>query len=160
MRGARMRGMGAWVVVATGALVLCVSAFGIVVPRPALPIHVAVTGSRSPVPSYPAESLGSVTVRRDLFRTDRHPAAVPYDPTRGAAPPPDGPPKPQLTLTGVVWGDAPEAVIEGLPTAPGPRVVRVGDVVGGVTIKRIEVGLVIAAGFDTTWTLTVREPWK
>jgi hypothetical protein len=38
--------------------------------------------------------------------------------------------------------------------------VRAGDVVGGVTVKRIEQVRVIAVGFDTTWTLTVREPWK
>ena len=109
---------------------------------------------------YPADSLERVVVARDLFRGDRRRAGVPYDPLRGAAPLPDAPPKPQLALTGVVWGDIPEAVIEGLPTTDGPRVVRVGDVVGGLSIGHISRGSVVVAGMDTTWTLAVKEPWK
>jgi hypothetical protein len=104
--------------------------------------------------------LGRVVTGRDLFRTDRRPAQVAYDPLRGAAPLPEGPPKPALSLTGVVWGSVPEAVIEGLPTTDGPRVVRVGDVVGGLAIRRIGRGGVVVAGMDTTWTLAVKEPWK
>ena len=109
---------------------------------------------------YAAESLGRVVIARDMFRTDRRPPAVAYDPAHGASPLPEGPPKPQLTLTGVVWGDLPEAVIVGLPTTDGPRVVRVGDVVGGLTVRRIARASVVMAGLDTTWMLTVKEPWE
>lgn len=109
---------------------------------------------------YPADSLARAVVARDLFRVDRRPAGVPYDALRGAVPLPDGPPKPQLTLTGVVWGDIPEAVIEGLPTTDGPRVVRLGDLVGGLAIRHVGRGSVVVVGMDTTWTLAVKEPWK
>lgn len=117
-------------------------------------------GPRSIPARYAADSLARDVVRRDVFRVGRHPAAVAYDPVRGAAPPPPGPPKPALVLTGIVWGAAPEAVVEGLPNASGPRVLRVGDVWGGVRVRRIAQNRVVLSGFDTTWTLTVREPWK
>jgi hypothetical protein len=139
---------------------LAAGTFVTVVPSPMLGVAESKSARAMTVTRYPADSLRRVAVARDLFRADRRPAVVAYDPSRGAAPLPEGPPKPQLALTGVVWGDVPEAVIEGLPTAPGPRVVRAGDVVGGVTVKQIEQNRVIAVGFDTTWTLTVREPWK
>jgi len=149
-----------WAFVCSGVAALIVAFVVRVVPM------VAATTSRrpradSPIEArYPADSLARVVVGRDLFRSDRRSATIAYDPSRGAAPLPDGPPKPQLVLTGVVWGSEPEAVVEGLPTSTGPRVVRAGDVVGGVTIKRIEVNRLVAMGFDTTWTLTVRVPWK
>jgi hypothetical protein len=152
--------VGAWVVLAGGIVALVLSALVTAVPAPVLGAVGTTVERATPVARYPADSLRRVVVARDVFRADRHPAAVAYDPSRGAAPLPDGPPKPQLVLTGVVWGDLPQAVIEGLPTAPGPRVVRVGDVVGGVRVKRIQQARVIVVGFDTTWTLTVREPWK
>ncbi|HEX4561619.1 MAG TPA: hypothetical protein VH113_07275 [Gemmatimonadales bacterium] len=127
----------------------------VVVPHPSLTNAVPAASAR-----YPAESLGRVVTGRDLFRTDRRPAQLAYDPLRGAGPLPEGPPKPTLNLTGMVWGALPEAVIEGLPTTDGPRVVRVGDVVGGLAIRRIGRRGVVVAGMDTTWTLVVKEPWK
>jgi hypothetical protein len=152
--------MGVWAVLIGGVGAVVVSVTATVVPTPVLSVEVSSHGTPPPVTSYRADSLRHSVVSRDVFRIDRHPAAMAYDPSRGVATLPDGPPKPQLKLTGVVWGDAPEAVIEGLPTVPGPRVVRVGDMIGGVTVKRIDQSRVIAVGFDTMWTLTVREPWK
>jgi hypothetical protein len=154
-----MWGVVVWAVLLGGVGALVASVVT-VIPTPVLKADAPTQGTPPRVRPYPAESLRRAVVTRDVFRADRHPAVVAYDPSRGASPLPDGPAKPQLKLTGVVWGHVPEAVIEGLPTAPGPRVVRAGDVVGGVTIKRIEQAGVIAAGFDTTWTLTVSEPWK
>lgn len=152
--------VGMWVLPVTGAVAVALAAFVTIVPAPPIRLEAHATSASQEVDRYPADSLGRAVVGRDVFRTDRRGAPVPYDPTRGAAPLPDGPPKPQLTLTGIVWGGEPDAVIEGLPTANGPRVVRTGDVVGGVTIKRIEALRVVATGFDTTWTLTVRQTWK
>jgi hypothetical protein len=106
-----------------------------------------------------AESV-AVIVSRDPFRIGRRPALPAYDPQRlveQLAPPP---PKPTLLLVGVVNGKEPSAVIEGLPGVEGPRVMRVGDVVAGLQIKRIANGRVVIAGMDTTWVLEVREPWK
>jgi hypothetical protein len=131
-----------------------------VVPVGVLTGGVTATQSARTARPYPADSLARAVVAGDLFRSDRRPGAVPYDPTRGAAPLLDGPAKPTLTLTGVVWGDEPQAVVEGLPTSDGPRVVRAGDVIGGFTIQRIDPTRVVVTGMDTTWALTVREPWK
>jgi len=152
--------VGMWGLLASGGAALVSSFFISTIPAQPLVRTLAVSREFASSFRYAADSLGRVTVSRDVFRLDRRPSAVPYDPSRGAAPLPDGPPKPQLVVTGIVWGDEPEAVMEGLPTATGPRVIRVGDVVGGVTIKRIEQTRVVAVGFDTTWTLTVRVPWK
>jgi len=100
-------------------------------------------------------------IAHDPFRARRAPAPVAYDPVALAAgPPPPAPPKPVLTLTGIAWGAEPEAVIEGLPSTDGPRVVRQGEIVGGLKVRRIAPDRVVITGMDTTWTLTVREPWK
>ncbi|HWZ28401.1 MAG TPA: hypothetical protein VNX15_07560 [Gemmatimonadales bacterium] len=160
MKSVGMGDVGVWAVLVAGLVALVVALFVTAVPSPALGGAGMRSARAATLSRYPADSLRRGAVARDVFRADRRPAAVAYDPSRGAAPLPDGPPKPQLTLTGVVWGEVPEAVIEGLPTASGPRVVRVGDVVGSVTVKRIEQTWVMVVGFDTTWTLTVREPWK
>ena len=143
-----------------GLAALGIAAFSSVAPFQPRAIKSALAERQETVLRYPAESLAGVVTARDLFRANRRAAPVAYDPARGAAPIPDGPPKPQLLVTGIVWGDEPEAVVEGLPTTTGPRVVRVGDAVGGVTIKRIEPSRLMASGFDTTWTLNVRVPWK
>jgi len=156
--GIREWGLGVWLVSGVVAVI------GSVAVRV---VRLAAVSSPRPRPTlavasgpYPADSFARAAAVRDLFRVGRRPGSVAYDPSRGAAPIPDGPPKPQLAVTGIVWGEEPEAVLQGLPTSTGPRVVRVGDVVGGVTIQRIDAGRVVAVGFDTTWTLTVREPWK
>ena len=78
----------------------------------------------------------------------------------GSPVPPDLPPKPQLVLTGIVWGALPQAVLEGLPGTSEPHVVRAGDAIGGLRIRHIGRDRVVVAGMDTVWTLAVREPWK
>jgi len=101
-------------------------------------------------------------VARDPFRIARRPAPVAYDLVRAAQPPAPVPPKPALVLTGIVWdrGGNPSAVLDGVPGAGGPRVVRSGERIGALLIRRIERDRVVVVGLDTTWTLTVREPWK
>jgi hypothetical protein len=123
---------------------------------PAYDSSVQAAGSGSRVA---AESVTAI-VSRDPFRIGRRPTLPAYDPQRLAeqlAPPP---PKPTLILVGVVNGTEPSAVIEGLPGVEGSRVVRVGDVVAGLQVKKITNGRVVIAGMDTTWVLEVREPWK
>jgi len=83
-----------------------------------------------------------------------------YDPLRLAAQLAPPPPRPVLSLVGVVIGAVPSVVIEGLPGVEGSRVLRVGDVVAGLRVKQISNGRVVIAGMDTTWVLEVREPWK
>lgn len=117
------------------------------------------TASRSTLP-YPVDSLGHVVVARDPFRVARRPAPTAYNPIAAATPEAPPAPKPVLALTGIVWGEVPEAVLEGLPGTDGPRVVRRGETVAGFRIRAIERSHVIVAGLDTVWTLTVREPWR
>jgi hypothetical protein len=131
---------------------------GIAPPPPAPPAGEQAGGQAGD--SVPAASLNPLVVH-DPFRARRAPAPIAYDPVALAAgPPPPAPPKPVLTLTGIAWGAEPEAVIEGLPSTDGPRVVRVGETVGGFKVKRIASDRVVITGMDTTWTLTVREPWR
>ncbi len=134
--------------------------------NPLVPIALAArrdAGARTPgtesTHRVSAESATAI-VSRDPFRIARRATLPAYDPLRLAellAPPP---PRPVLSLVGVVIGAVPSAVIEGLPGVEGSRVVRVGDVVAGLRVKQISNGRVVIAGMDTTWVLEVREPWK
>jgi hypothetical protein len=115
---------------------------------------------RDPAPRLAADSLAGL-VARDPFRVARRPAPTVYDPLRLAEQLAPAPPKPVLTVVGVVSGPEPAAVIEGLPGMEGSRVVRVGDVVGGgLRVKQIDRDRVVIVGMDTTWVLKVREPWR
>ena len=117
-------------------------------------VHVSSTRSR-----IASESVAAV-VSRDPFRIGRRPLLPAYDPLRLAeqlAPPA---PKPTLRLVGLVSGADPSAVIEGLPGVEGSRVLRVGDVVAGLSVKKISGNRVVIMGMDTTWVLEVREPWR
>jgi hypothetical protein len=106
-----------------------------------------------------AESVAAV-VSRDPFRIGRRPTLPAYDPQRLAEQSAPPVPKPTLTLVGVMDGREPSAVVDGFPGVEGSRVVRVGDVVAALQIKKIANGRVVIAGLDTTWVLEVREPWK
>jgi hypothetical protein len=116
--------------------------------------HFSSTGGR-----IATESIATI-VSRDPFRIGRRPLLPAYDPLRLAEQLAPSPPKPTLSLVGVLNGIEPSAVIEGLPGVEGSRVVRVGDIVAGLTVKKITNGRVVIAGMDTTWVLEVREPWK
>jgi hypothetical protein len=131
-------------------------------------VHVQLPRSAASDSSIPAVGSGSriaaesvaAIVSRDPFRIGRRPTLPAYDPQRlveQLAPPA---PKPALVLVGVVNGSDPSAVIEGFPGVEGSRVVRVGDAVAGLHIKKIAGGRVVIGGMDTTWVLEVREPWK
>ena len=121
----------------------------------------AAPGAAPPLGAHP-DSLAARVVGHDPFRIARRPSDVVYDPVRLAqhvAPPP---PKPTLTLVGIVWdsGRDPTALVEGLPGVDEPRPVRQGESIAGLQVKTIKPDHVVITGFDTTWTLTVREPWK
>jgi hypothetical protein len=114
------------------------------------------TASRRPIG---AESVTAI-ISRDPFRIGRRPVLPAYDPLRLAeqlAPPP---PRPTLSLVGIVDGTSPSAIVEGFPGIEGSRVVRVGDAVASLQVKTIGNGRVVITGMDTTWVLKVREPWK
>ncbi len=114
-----------------------------------------------PVGTHP-DSFAGALVARDPFRVTRRPSNVVYDPVRLAQPATPPAPKPALVLVGIVWdsGRDPTALVEGLPGADGPRPVRRDETIAGLRVKTIKPDRVVITGLDTTWTLTVREPWR
>lgn len=111
------------------------------------------------------DSLTAAAAGKAPFRASRAAPRVRYDAERpvmaGAVAAPRGP-RPVLAVSGIAWGGTARAsaVIEGLPGSEGARVVRAGEVVAGLRVRRIQPDLVIVTAKDTTWTLRVREPWK
>lgn len=110
-------------------------------------------------PPLSADSLATFPAR-DPFRLTRRPAPVAYDPLVGM-PAPDQPPpaRPPLQLTGISVGTEASAIVEGFPGTDGPQVVRPGQVVAGLRVRRITGTTVVIEGADTTWSLRIREPW-
>jgi hypothetical protein len=140
-----------------GALALAAPRYQARLPEPPPPADlIALTGD--PVP----DSLIRRAIARTPFRASRSPAAVAYDPDRGLVEAEEAPqiPKPRLALAGIVWEPEPAAVIEGLPGTDGGTVVRRGEMVGDLRVKRIERDRVVITGRDTTWNLSVKEPWQ
>jgi len=104
-------------------------------------------------------------VAQDPFRRARTPADRAYDAQAleaakqaAAAPPPA--PRPVLSLSGILFGPRPAAILEGVPGADGARLLHVGDTAVGLRVRAITRTHTIITGFDTTWTLTIREPWR
>jgi hypothetical protein len=91
----------------------------------------------------------------DLFRRERQQpdSAASAPATQLATPRPPAPPKPNLTLRGLVGGPPWDAILEGLPGHEGSYVVRAGDSVGGLRIRSVRRDGVTIRGMDTTWLL-------
>ena len=148
-----------WVFPATSIAALCWAAWAPIVstiaPGP------RTRGVESAVAqSYPAESLARLAVNGDVFRLKRTPAGTSYDPLRGAVSEAPAAPKPQLVLSGIVWGAEPAAILEGLPGTEGPRVLRRGEAVAGLRVREITREHVMVVGLDTIWTLKVKTSWN
>ena len=149
----------AWMTALTG---LGAVVWGIATPiGVALPVPAAHQPPHSPNSvRYAADSLVAVAVRRDLFRPQRRPSSVAYDPARLVVAEVPRAPKPALAVVGIVGGTGGSAVIEGFPGVDGWRVVYRGDVVAGLRIRTIGRDSVVIIGMDTVWVLRIREPWK
>ncbi len=143
--------------VAVGVWVALVPAADARLPGAPTPLH----PEMPPVVEPRADPLAAGLVARDPFRIARRPASMAYDLAHAALPPGPVPRRPALVLTGIVWDPQgnPSAVLDGLPGTGGPRVVRSGDAIGTLRVRRIERERVVVAGLDTVWILTVREPW-
>lgn len=118
-----------------------------------------------PLPSDPAreelEVVVDSVVERNPFRLNRRPSDVAYTPeAEGAPPPPPKPARPVLVVSGIIGGPPWEAVLEGVPGRQGPIVVRMGDKLDLLTVRRIGRDTVYIVGKDTTWKLTVRRGWR
>ncbi len=135
---------------------------GLVVARPWPAPDLPPPPSAPVVASTPAGAIDSLDhwiVARDPFRVTRSAASVAFDPDPAPAAVEPAPPKPTLAVTGIVWGPEPSAVVEGLPGQEGSRLVRVGERIGALRIRRIAPRQVTITGMDTTWVLEVRTPW-
>jgi hypothetical protein len=129
--------------------------------RVEVPPRVSTVPSTSAAEPTQPESLGASLTDKDPFRVSRRPATVIYDPARFAQPGATRPPTtPALALLGIVWDRKPTALVEGIPGVDGARPVEQGDTVGGLRVRKILRDRVVIAGFDTSWTLSVREPWR
>jgi hypothetical protein len=106
-------------------------------------------------------ALLEIARRETPFRPGHQPPVIRY----GTAPPPlvapatPPVPKPALSLSGILWGADPAAIVEGVPGQEAPVVLRVGERSGPLEVIGIAPDRVRIRGLDTTWTLTVREPW-
>ena len=149
---------------ALGLLAL-VTSYGLIRPAsaiagPAAPLSLPVSTEEPISAPWDLQSI----VHRDLFRLARSPAAILYDPRAAVASgsvvePPAPPPRPALVVSGILWGKSPSAVLEGVPGSDEATLVRPGDTLGGLHVLRITAAAVTVRGFDTTWTLSLRQPW-
>jgi hypothetical protein len=131
--------------------------------RPQRPVLVSLATEpiAAPVAPAPEQELVVVARRSTPFRQGHKPPAERYG-VRSTTMSPPAPlaPKPQLILTGILWGHDPAAIVEGVPGQEAPVVLRAGEVIGPFRVARIESSRVVVTGLDTVWTLTVRQPWK
>jgi hypothetical protein len=129
------------------------------------------------VPRERLAAAGATITGGNPFRLDRAPAPLGFTPPGMPgmpmgpgmmpgmptgempiyAPPP--PPRPALAVSGIV-GPPWQALLEGVPGREGAVVVRAGDVLGDLRIRDIDQNVVVVAAPDTTWRLTVRNPWQ
>lgn len=126
---------------------------------PASP-YPAVSALRAATPRSFAspDSLARWIAGRDPFRADRRQAATAFEPARaeGAPPPPPPRARPNIVVAGVLLGNTPAAILEGLPGVDGSRLVSVGDRVGEIVVRAITGNRVVVANADTSWTLFVK----
>lgn len=158
--------LGAWLALLAGVVAALVAVRTPVAPARTLAAAAPTPPSHSVRRVIAADSLRGAVGARDVFRRARRPSPQSFNPEMLGADEEHpaladaAEPKPQLALVGLVGGSAPAAVIEGFPGVDGVRVVRAGDEVSGLTVRRIGNGEVEIAGMDTVWVLTVREPWR
>ena len=109
------------------------------------------------------ERSARAIAERDPFRLRRRPATVRFDATGQSgfsSEPPPRPPRPLLSLKGIIGGPPWAAILDGVPGRDGALLVRTGDVLGDLRIRVVVRDTVVVRGPDTTWRLTVRRPWQ
>lgn len=105
------------------------------------------------------DSLASRVAARNPFRFSRTPSTWNRQVTSTmppATPVAERPPRPALTLAGIILGDEPAALIEGLPGVEGTRVMRIGERWLDYQLREVTADHAVVAGSDTTWVLRVR----
>jgi len=152
------------------ALVLLALAGGMAaarVPRDRVPgstpgIDPVDAGGAPPAAAWAAEPL----VGRDPFREDRKPTSPRYrsfdadlEPGEGEAREPSVP-RPEWTLTGVLWGPQPLVLFDGVDRELSSGVLAQGDTVGPFVVERIAPDTVYIRGPGASWAFTIETPWK
>lgn len=113
-----------------------------------------------PLHSAAPANLLQLARRTTPFRIGSRPPSVRYGtPPVTAQPAAPAVPRPLLVLTGLVLGQEPAAILEGIPGQEGAVVVRPGDVRGPLRIVSVDSHRVVIRGLDTAWSLQVRQPW-
>jgi hypothetical protein len=97
----------------------------------------------------------------DLFRVQRHPAAVRFqvDTVAVSAQSPSLPAT-TLALAGIIGGPPWEALVEGLPNRDGATLVKRGDVFGSIKIVRVTRDSVVIVMPDSLRTFGLKRAWK
>ena len=116
--------------------------------------------SRATGEGHLADSLLRGVVEVAPFRLIRRPAAAAYQ-VGGTDVAADAPvtQRPVLSLSGIIAGRHPAALLDGVPGRTGSVLLQLGDTVAGLRLRRVGLDRVIVTGMDTTWTLTLRQPW-
>jgi len=143
------------VVVALTGIGAAVSAFHLSLSPPTASVTTAPTPSAE-IAMGPAARPDSLVVARDVFRPDRHPAPIAYEPApvdEGPRPPVE--PLPSLSLAGVVLGRSRAALLRGIPGVDGVRVLGEGEGVGEVRVLRVSDGAAVVLWRADTLRLTL-----
>lgn len=125
-------------------------------------------GTRFSVASVPDTNRLSSSAKslrdHDPFRFERKPTGVRFNPSgpnnQQVAPPPPAPPRPALRLVGIIGGPPWTTVVEGVPGRESGVLLRVGEDVGGIRLTTVGGDSAVFAGFDTTWVLRAKAPWR
>ncbi len=129
------------------------------------PAALAAPAAPAPVPPRRLAEAASRVAAGDVFRLDRAPPPLGFQPAapvdEGMPPPPPEPPpyRPPLAVTGIV-GPPWRAVLVGVPGRDGGVLVRAGDTLADLRVRSVSRGLVVVQGADTTWRLTVNRTWQ
>lgn len=114
----------------------------------------------SPAPEARARALLAVADEQTPFRPD---GELPFLRFGESPPPPVAPrpavERPKLSVSGIVSGAEPVAIVEGLPGREWPIALAQGAAEAGFRVTRIEWDRVTITGMDTVWVLRVREAW-
>lgn len=116
----------------------------------------------APVQALPDTS--SIAVERNPFRLDRRPAAVPFGATSQDEDGIEYHPEPEEeqsapVLRGILGGPPWEALLEGVGGREGSVLVRAGDVIGTLRVRSVGRDTVVVQDAETTWRLTLGDPW-
>lgn len=130
-------------------------------PRPKTtrtPLRSLVTKPRTGNTADELDSLVWLLVEKAPFRWNRQRAEPQLPPDQDAAP--EEPSSPNLFLAGIVWGSTPQAVIEGFPGSPEPRLVVEGDTVSGFRVHSIAPGKVVLSSSRGRLSLELKAAWQ